>query len=151
MRIMLKTTVLHPEILSALGSAGHLSTVLITDGNYPHQQRANRNAKFVWANFIPGVLDAVTVLKMLCDLVPVEAVTVMQPEKSGDYVLPGDPPIWADFRRVLKQHAGFAGEFIQLQKPEFNQQAMSNDLCLVIATAETQIWANCIVTIGVVR
>jgi L-fucose mutarotase len=148
---MLKTTVLHPEILAALGSAGHLSTILISDGNYPHQQRANRHAKFVWANFLPGVLDAVTALKMVCDLVPVEAVTVMQPTNTGEYALPGDPPIWADFRTVLKANASFTGELIQLQKPEFNQQAMSNDLCLVIATAETQIWANCIVTIGVVR
>jgi L-fucose mutarotase len=148
---MLKTTVLHPDILSALGSAGHLSTVVITDGNYPHRQRANPNAKFVWANFVPGVLDAVTALKMVCDLVPVEAMTVMGPAKTGEYALPGDPPIWADFRRVLKQHANFTGELIQLQKPPFNQQAMSSDVCLVIATAETQIWANCIVTIGVVR
>jgi L-fucose mutarotase/ribose pyranase (RbsD/FucU family) len=30
---MLKTPVLHPEILYALGSAGHLGRILISDGN----------------------------------------------------------------------------------------------------------------------
>ncbi len=148
---MLKTPVLHPEILAALGSAGHLATVLITDGNYPHNTRVNPKAKIVWANFTPGVIGAVTALQMLCDLVPIEAVTVMEPEKSGDYTLPGDPPIWEDFRKTLKQRSDFKGDLTPLQKPPFNQMAMSNDLCLVIATAETQIWANCLITIGVVR
>jgi L-fucose mutarotase len=148
---MLKTSVLHPEILSTLGSAGHLSKILISDGNYPHSTRTNPRAKIVWANFVPGVIDAVTALKMICDLVPVEAVEVMEPTKTGMYAMAGDPPIWASFRKVLKDHAGFDGELQPLQKPEFNQQANSPDCCLVIATAETQIWANCIITIGVVN
>lgn len=148
---MLKTPVLHPEILAALGSAGHLSTILISDGNYPHVNRANPSAKIVWGNFVPGILDAVTALRMVCDLVPIEAMAVMEPHKSGEFALPGDPPIWEAFRKTLKERSNFRGELLQLQKPQFNQQAMSPDLCLVIATAETQIWANCLVTIGVVR
>ena len=68
---MLKTSVLHPEILAALASAGHRSKILISDGNYPHSTRSKPRAKIVWANFVPGVVDAVTVLKMICDLVPV--------------------------------------------------------------------------------
>jgi L-fucose mutarotase len=148
---MLKTPVLHPEILAALGAGGHLSTVLITDGNYPHANRSHPRAKIVWANFVPGVVDAVTALRMVCDLVPVEAVTVMEPTKSGEFALPGDPPIWESFRKTLRERSSFNGELHPLQKPEFNAMAMSPDLCLVIATAETQIWANCIITIGVVR
>lgn len=148
---MLKTSVLHPEIFAALGAAGHLSKILISDGNYPHSTRTNPRAKIVWANFVPGVVDAVTVLKMICDLVPVEAVEVMEPARSGLHAMTEDPPIWASFKKVLKERANFTDALIPLQKPEFNQQANSPDLCLVIATAETQIWANCIVTIGVVR
>jgi L-fucose mutarotase len=148
---MLKTSVLHPEILRALGAAGHLSKVLISDGNYPHSTRSNPAAKIVWANFMPGVIDAVTALKIICEVVPVEAVAVMEPARTGLYAMATDPPIWADFRQVLKERAGFTEDFQPLQKPEFNQLANSPDLCLVIATAETRIWANCIVTIGVVR
>jgi L-fucose mutarotase len=148
---MLKTSVLHPEILAALGCAGHLGKVLISDANYPHASRSNPRAKIVWANFVPGVVDAVTALKMVCDLVPVEAIEVMEPERDGPYAMKTEPPIWEAYRQTLKTRAGFNDGFIPLQKPQFNQQAMSPDVCLVIATAETQIWANCLLTIGVVR
>ena len=148
---MLKLPVLHPQILFALGSAGHLSRVLITDGNYPHISRVNPRAPIVWANFTPGVLDVVSVLKMLVDLVPIEEVIVMEPEKTGEHAVKADPPIWARFRDVLQSGANFTEPLRPLQKPAFNEIAGSNDLCLAIATAETEIWANLIITIGVVK
>jgi len=148
---MLKTPVLHPEILSALGSAGHLAKILITDGNYPHNTRVKPGVKIVWANFTPGVIGAAQALKMVADLVPIEDVHVMQPARSGEFAMTNDPPIWADFRKILRDHSNFRGELSELQKPPFNDLARSEDLCLVIATAETQIYANVLVTIGVVR
>ena len=148
---MLKIPVLHPEILAALGSAGHLGKILISDGNYPHSTRPNPRAKIVWANFIPGVVDAVTALKIVARLVPIEAVDVMEPERSGAYAMETDPPIWTNFRKVLAEESDFRGEFGYCQKPQFNQLAHGDDLCLVIATAETQIFANILITIGVVR
>jgi L-fucose mutarotase len=148
---MLKIPVLHPEILAALGSAGHLAKVLISDGNYPHNTRANPRAKIVWANFVPGVVDVLTALKIVADLVPIEKVEVMAPSKTGEYAMAQDPPIWADFRKILRERSDFRGELTPLDKPHFNEQARSEDLCLIIATAETQIWANIMLTIGVVR
>jgi L-fucose mutarotase len=148
---MLKLSVLHPEILAALGRAGHLGKVLITDGNYPHNTKPNPRAPIVWANFTPGVLDAATVLKIVADLVPIEAVEVMAPARTGMYAMANDPPIWNKFRTILKQHSDFNGELTELDKPDFNAVARSEDLCLVIATAETEIYANVMVTIGVVR
>ncbi len=148
---MLKIPVLHPEILSALGSAGHLGKVLISDGNYPHSTRPNPRAKIVWANFIPGVVDAVTALKIVARLVPIEAVDVMEPARTGAYAMTTDPPIWADFRKVLAEESDFRGNLSPWQKPEFNERARGDDVCLVIASAETQIYANILITIGVVR
>jgi L-fucose mutarotase len=75
----------------------------------------------------------------------------MAPSKTGEYAMPQDPPIWADFRKILKDRSDFRGELTPLDKPHFNEQARSEDLCLIIATAETQIWANIMLTIGVVR
>ena len=46
---------------------------------------------------------------------------------------------------------GFRGELTPWQKPKFNEQARDESVCLVIATAEVQIYANVLVTIGVVR
>ena len=148
---MLKLPVLHPQILSALGSAGHLSRVLITDGNYPHISRSNPRAQIVWANFTPGILDVVGVLKMIADVVPIEEAIVMEPEKAGQYAMAIDPPIWARFREVLRQKASFNQPLRPLQKPAFNDVANGSDVCLVVATAEMEIWANLILTIGVVQ
>jgi L-fucose mutarotase len=148
---MLKLPVLHPDILLALASAGHLATVLISDGNYPHNTKPNPRTKIVWANFVPGVVSATTALEMVCDLVPIEAVAVMAPDKTGEYAMAEDPPIWAEFRQILKTRSDFRGELNELVKPQFNALARADDLCLIIATAEQRIWSNILLTIGVVR
>ena len=41
---MLKTPILHPQILNALGRAGHSSKILIADGNYPFHTKRGPNA-----------------------------------------------------------------------------------------------------------
>lgn len=148
---MLKTSVLHPEILAAIAGAGHLARVLITDGNYPHSTRPNPRAKLIYANFTPGVVDACTLLKMVCDLVPIEAVHVMAPERTGAYAMQTDPPVWTRYRKILADRSDFRGELTQLDKPQFNQLAREDDVCLVIASAEQEIFANLLITIGVVR
>jgi L-fucose mutarotase len=148
---MLKGKVLHPEILAGLASAGHLGKVLISDGNYPHNTAPNPRARIVWANFAPGVVDAVTILKIVAELVPIEEVAVMSPAMEGAFAMTDDPPIWNDFRKVLKDQSDFRGELLQLDKPEFNQLASDPSVCLVIATGEIQIYANILITIGVVR
>jgi L-fucose mutarotase len=148
---MLKAKLLHPEILGGLASAGHLATILIADGNYPSGTKPNPRAKVIWANFTPGVVDACTVLRLVSGVVPIEAVEVMAPAKSGQYAMAGDPPIWREYRKILREGSDFRGELIQKQKPEFNRDAQSEDLAMVIATAETQIYANILLTIGVVQ
>jgi L-fucose mutarotase len=134
-----------------LASAGHLAKILISDGNYPSSTKPNPRAKVVWANFTPGVVDACTILGLVCGLVPVEAVEVMAPAKTGMYAMAHDPPIWKKYRDILRRQSGFRGQLIQLQKFQFNVQARGEDVALIIATAETQIYANILITIGVVR
>jgi L-fucose mutarotase len=148
---MLKGKVIHPEILAALGSAGHLSRILISDGNYPHISVPNPRAKIVWANFAPGIVDSLTMLRLISQLVPIEKVEVMAPALTGQYAMSSDPPIWAQFRKVLKEHSDFEGDIETMEKDRFNEHAVDPMVCLVIATGETAIWANILVTIGVVR
>ena len=52
---MLTTRLLHPEILAALGEAGHGAQVLIADGNYPLATRSNPDAYRVFLNLEPVV------------------------------------------------------------------------------------------------
>ncbi len=136
---MLKTQLIHPEILEALGGSGHGGKVLIADGNYPFNTRANPAAKRVYLNFTAGKLGVVEVLEVLVGAIPIEAVDVMTPD-GGD-----EPSIFADFRRLLPG--------IELQKNgrfPFYDLARDPDCCLVIATGEQRIYANILLTIGVV-
>jgi len=146
---MLQGQLIHPQILHALGRAGHGSKVLISDGNYPHATARGPNAKLVFLNLSPGVLSAAEVLKALVTVIPVESAAVMAVNKTGPHALPNDPDIWTDFRTILKPTA-CRGELTQIERFAFYDAARSPDVCLTIATAETRIYANLMLTIGVV-
>ena len=137
---MLKTQLLHPEILAALGGAGHGSKVLIADGNFPFGTGANPSAKRVYLNLAPGLLTVTDVLRVLVEAIPVEAAEVMQPA-SGD-----EPSIFADFRSILPQGV----DLKHLGRFEFYDVARERDTALVIATGEQRIYANILLTVGVV-
>ena len=69
---MLKTDLIHPDILAVLASAGHHSKVLIADGNYPVASKLGPNAEIVHLNFMPGLLSCDQVLKGLLTAIAVE-------------------------------------------------------------------------------
>jgi len=137
---MLKTKLLHPEILSALGRAGHGSKVLIADGNYPFITRSHPNAQRVFLNLAPGLLTVTDVLRVLVEAIPIEAAEVMQPA-SGE-----EPSIFADFRKILPGDLALK----PLGRFEFYDAASHPDTALVIATGEQRIYANIMLTIGTV-
>ncbi len=147
---MLRTRLLHPEILAALGRAGHGSKVLIADGNYPFSTTLGPRAELVSLNLMPGVVGCVPVLEALLGAIPVEAAEVMQYATSGPYALSADPPIWAEYRRLLKE-AEFEGELQPIERFAYYEAAGAGDVALTIATAETAIYANLLLTIGVVK
>lgn len=147
---MLKHQLLHPQISAALAKAGHGSKVLISDGNYPHWTKRGPNAEVVYLNLAPGMVSVTDVLKVLVSAIPIEAAEVMEPMKTGPYALKEDPPIWNEFRQIL--HA--AGADVELQKVErfrFYEVAGTPDVCLTVATGEQRIYANLLLTIGVVK
>ncbi len=137
---MLKTRLLHPEILEALGSAGHGSKVLIGDGNFSFGLCANPTAKRVFLNLAPGMVTVTDVLQVLMEAIPIEAAEVMMPE-SGE-----EPSIHSDFRRILPANI----ELKRLGRFGFYDVARARDTVLVIATGEQRIYANILLTIGVV-
>ena len=136
---MLKYQLLHPEILHALGSAGHGAQVLIADGNYPFATKSNPEARRVFLNLAPDVLTVTDVLQVLVGAIPIEAAHVMVPD-AGD-----EPPIFAEFRALLSDM-----ELQQLGRFPFYDAARSPDVALVIATGERRVYANILLTIGVV-
>lgn len=137
---MLLYPLLHPEILNALGSAGHGALVLIADGNYPVSTRSGPRAQRVYLNLAPGLVTVTDVLKVLVGAVPLEAAYVMGPDSSAV------PSIFRDFRRILPKTM----KIERLGRYEFYDAASGNDVALAIATGEQRIYANILLTTGVV-
>lgn len=136
---MLKTTLTHPAILSALGSMGHGSMVLIADGNFPFATHTNPAAARVFLNLRPGLVTVTQVLEALVTAIPIEAAHVMQPDDGSE------PPIFQEFREWLP---GIALQ--PLGRFDFYAFAQRPEVGLVIATGEARVWANLMLTIGVV-
>ncbi len=147
---MITGKLLHPEILHALARAGHSSRVLISDGNFPHATRCGPNSKLVFMNFRPGLLTVTQVLETLLDTIPIEDAVVMQPGRRGPYAMKNDPPIFKEFTAILSA-AGTGVKIRGMERFKFYEQAVSPDVCLTIATGEQRLYANLLLTIGVVK
>ena len=147
---MLNLPLIHPDILRALGRAGHGSQVLIADGNYPFRTTLGANAELVSLNLAPGIVSATDVLAALAPAIPVEAAAVMAAAKDGPYAMTADPPIWAEFLALLAAH-GFTGPLEQLERFAFYEAGRGADVALAVATGEQRIYANLLLTIGVIR
>jgi L-fucose mutarotase len=146
---MLTGRLIHPQILEALGRAGHSAKVLIADGNYPASTKRPSGAALVSLNLSPGVVDCVQVLSAVAAAIPIEAAAVMRPERTGPYAMEEDPEIWQAFRTVL---AG-AEVDVDLEPRDrfaFYEAASSDDVALLIVTGEQRLYANLLLTIGVV-
>lgn len=143
---MLRGQLIHPPILGALGAAGHGSRVLIADGNYPASTTLGPNAQLVHLNLAPGLVDATGVLGTLLTAVPVESASVMDVPATAGRSTPG---IWADYAHMLR---GAGVEALQkLSRHEFYSAVRGEDVALVIATGETRLYGNLLLTIGVVE
>ena len=136
---MLKTNLIQPEILYALASAGHGSRILISDGNYPHSTGSNPSAEKVYLNLQPGILDVPTVLRAIAGAVPIEAAHVMATADGSE------PPVWAEFEQILDPLP-----LQPIERYSFYDTASEPEVALVVATAEQRIYANILLTIGVV-
>src|SRR3954464_5754419 len=99
---MLKTQLLHPEILATIARAGHHGKILIADGNYPASSTLGPNAKLVSLQLMPGLPTVTQVLEAVLSAVPIEAAHTMDYERTGQYALTEDPPVWPQFRQAIK-------------------------------------------------
>ena len=146
---MITGPILHPQVLARLASLGHGSRVLLADGNFPHATAMSPNARCVFLNYAPGVVDMDMVLGPLLRTIPVEAAAVMEPLREGPYAMRGDPPIFTMFSSALAAHG--VDELTRIERSRFYDAARHPDVGLVIATGELRIYANLLLTIGVVQ
>lgn len=138
---MLRYRLTHPDILAALASAGHGSTVLLADGHYPASTAAGANAVTVPLNLSPGTVTVTEVLDLLVDAVAIESIAVMVPPAEEP-----TPAIFDEFAAIVP--AGTPR--VELDRFAFYEAAKSDDLALVVQTGDTRIYANILITLGVV-
>lgn len=136
---MLRTSLTHPQILQALASAGHGSTVLIADGFYPFRTASGPNAATVYLNLAPGLPSVDQVLEALLPVLPLEAAATMRD---------GDDHI-AEPHHGYQQLIGDAISVGSAARFEFYAQARTENLALVIATGDQRPCANLLLTVGV--
>ena len=137
---MLRGELIHPEILMALGAAGHGSKVLIADSNYPFSTGGHPAAQRVFLNFAPGMLTVTDVLGVLTTAIPIEAAHAIAPDDAPE------PAILAEYRALMPDVPLYT-----LGRFPFYEAARSPDTALVIATGEQRTWACILLTIGVIR
>lgn len=144
---MLKTTLLHPDILRVVARAGHHAKILIADGNYPASSKRGPHAEVISLNLSPGVVTVVQVLRALLSAVPIDNVNTMGIPPDDPYAQKGEPPVWNEYRRALAD-AGSPLKLEPVLKWDFYRQVESPDHVLTIQTADQALWANVLLTVG---
>ena len=142
---MLYGPMTHPQLLGALGRAGHGSKILITDGNYPHQTGAPAAARRIYLNLAPGLLDVGQILDVLKQAVPIEQAGIMVPAPDAPPELrPDKIEAHDEYKAALPDV-----EFVEISRWDFYDEAKKDDVGIVIASGEQRIYANLLLTIGV--
>jgi L-fucose mutarotase len=132
---MFKTKLTNPEILSALSMCGHGSKILISDANYPLEQKTG-NCKKVYVGIMPGLPTVTDVLKAIHSVVEIEKAEVMVPEDGSR------PEVFDEFEEELGMKLETAGRY------EYYDMCASPDVYLAIQTGEKRTFSNIMVTVG---
>lgn len=138
---MLRSKMLHPEILSVLATCGHKAKLMIADGNYSFATNSSTTARKVYLNLMPGVVTVTEILEAVLSAVNVEAAQVM--EVPADEVA----DIHEEFIRLLPD--GITLD--TMERYAFYEAVRSRETALVIASGDQRRFANLLLTIGVVK
>ena len=134
---MLKTKLIHPEIMAALSLCGHGSKVLIADGNYPLAEKSG-NAQKVYLGHCPGTPTVTQVLEAIHSVCEIEKAEVMKTPDGSE------PEIYPEFNKELPDL-----DLTVLGQYEFYDACMAENVVqLAISTGEKRTYANILLTIG---
>ena len=137
---MIKSKIIHPELLGHLAKCGHKTKILIADGNYSFVTNSAPTANIVYLNFRPGMLASTDVLAGVCEMINVESAQMMS------YPADFDNTIVDQYKSLLPNDTVIEN----LERADFYSAVKSDDTLLVIATGEQRRFANILLTVGVV-
>lgn len=144
---MLKHELIHPKINEVLGRGGHHAKILIADGNYPASTKKGPNAEIVCLNLSPGLVTVAQTLRAILSAVVVDSVNTMGIPADDPYARHGEPPVWNEYRQVLKQ-ARCRLKLEPILKWDFYKAVESPDHVLTIQTGDQALWANVLLSLG---
>ena len=134
-------SILSPELLKILMEMGHGDTLVLADANFPGAAMA-RNLVRLDAHPIPAILDAMLRFFPLDSYVAKQA--LLMEVVKGD---PVETPIWDTYRQIIAKH----DETAQIGCVErFSFYELAQKAYCVVQTGETALYANILLTKGVV-
>ena len=126
--------------MEVLARSGHFAQVVIADGNLPVGAMTGSNSTTVHLNFRPGLLDALTVLKGILEVCPVQGVIVMEKPAEAN----------AEIHNAYKELLGDV-TWDKMERWAFYDKIRDPNTTLIIQTGEQRRFANLILTVGVVK
>ncbi|HAT1648076.1 TPA: RbsD/FucU transporter [Raoultella planticola] len=135
---MIKTEIIHPDLLQALAQCGHKANILIADANYSFLTNSSPRARIIYLNFSPGLISSVVILQKMLGYITIEKALLMS--CPDDF----DNTIAREYRRLLAESTPV--EYVA--REAFYALAKSSDTLLVIASGETRRFANILLTVG---
>lgn len=138
---MLKYSIIHPPLLNELAKVGHGSRILLADSNYAFDTYAPITATRIYLNFAPGLLAMKDVLNCLVTAIPIEEARGVLMDDGGF------PPITNMYREILSEQIPFT----RMNRFEFYEVAQESRTTILVATGETQLYANLLLTVGYVN
>lgn len=135
---MIKSEIIHPDLLQALAQCGHKANILIADANYSFLTNSSSRARIIYLNFSPGLISSVVILQKMLGYINIEKALLMS--CPDDF----DNTIAREYRSLLAESTGV--EYVA--REDFYAQAKSSDTLLVVASGETRRFANILLTVG---
>lgn len=137
---MLKTTCINPDLIGLLAKCGHGDKVLIADGNYPLDSNTGANTERIYLGLTHGIPLVTQVLEVIGKTIAIENAEVMVPETGND------PEIFREFNNILPDGI----DLKKLCRYEFYNACKRDNVKIAISTGEQRIFANILITVGVV-
>ncbi len=134
--------IISPDLMHVMMSMGHGDELCIGDGNFPGAACGQRLVRLHGVG-VPELLRAVVRFFPLDPFVdaPAQVMAVV----GGDDTV---PEIWNTYDEILKADANYPGKLGQIGRHDFYERAKNS--FAVVMTSETALYANLLLTKGVV-
>ncbi|MDR1724683.1 MAG: hypothetical protein LBR84_12190 [Tannerella sp.] len=133
--------IISPDLLKVLSEMGHGDEIVFGDSNFPAATNAQRLIR-ADGHTITALLEAILPLFPLDYVVDYTAVLM---KYAGDV----EPKVWSRYREILGRFPDGNKQLLLLPRFDFYERARK--AYCIVATSESEAYANLIITKGCVR